>query len=74
MKRVECWPPPKDWAPVVLSWQDIFDNNLDIQYILDWVGTAPGGNYHLHGWNGLEGFEFRFEDHQDASFFALNVG
>lgn len=52
--------------------------------ILDWVESAPGGRWHLSGWeewerldthgvpyNGLDGFEFRFENKSDAVIFAL---
>jgi hypothetical protein len=39
--------------------------------ITDWLDHAPGGRYHLHGYQATEGFAFRFENPEDAVLFAL---
>jgi hypothetical protein len=44
---------------------------FNIKKILHWADTAPGGRYHLHGYNSTEGFAFRFENEHDATIFKL---
>ena len=71
MEKIECWPPP-EWTEVVISWEHILNEpKCDIKYILEWMTTAPGGRYHLHGWRKTEGFAFRFENPADATYFKL---
>jgi hypothetical protein len=64
--------PHPDWTEVVIWWSDI---NAGPQYpikeILEWIPDAPGGRYHLHGHNYTEGFAFRFERQEDATYFRL---
>ena len=78
MRKDVNWPPPEDWAEVVITWKSIFDQtpkSLDINKIIEWVDKTPGhGQYHLHGWKGDEGFAFRFEDSRDATHFKLIWG
>lgn len=67
----EMWPPP-DWAEVIILWEDVFNGpKYPIRAILEWIKDAPGGRYHLHGWNSTEGFCFRFESPGDATHFKL---
>lgn len=71
MNRIECWPPP-NWYEVVVLWEDIMNPpKYPIRQILDWFETAPGGNYHLHGYNSTEGFAFRFENPKDGMLFRI---
>jgi hypothetical protein len=39
--------------------------------IIAWVDDYPGGEYHLHGFQSVEGFAFRFSDPNDALIFQL---
>jgi hypothetical protein len=67
----EIWPPP-DWTEIVIVWDDIIEGpKYPIKEILAWVDSAPGGRYHLHGFNSTEGFSFRFERPEDAVHFKL---
>ena len=60
------------WEEIVILWEDVFEGpKYPIKKILDWITTAPGGRYHLHGWNSTEGFCFRFERPEDATYFKL---
>lgn len=70
MEKVDSWPPPK-WTEVVITWADILAGRQIINNVLEWIDTAPGGRYHLHGWRSTEGFAFRFEDPKDATYFKL---
>jgi hypothetical protein len=74
MKQVqsyEMWPPP-DWTEVIILWDDIHKGpRYPIKDILAWVDSTPGGRYHLHGHNSTEGFAFRFERAEDATYFKL---
>jgi hypothetical protein len=74
MKQVqsyEMWPPP-DWTEVIILWDDIHKGpQYPIRDILDWVDSTPGGRYHLHGYGSTEGFAFRFERAEDATYFKL---
>jgi hypothetical protein len=71
MEKVDVWPPP-DWAEVVILWDDILaGTDYRIRDILQWIDDAPGGRYHLHGYNSTEGFAFRFEQDEDATYFKL---
>jgi hypothetical protein len=64
--------PHELWEQVVILWTDVMDGpRYPIREILAWIETAPGGRYHLHGWNSTEGFCFRFEDPADATHFKL---
>lgn len=74
MKQVpaeEIWPAPS-WTEVVILWNDILKGpGYPIKEILAWIEAAPGGRYHLHGFNSTEGFAFRFENPVDATHFKL---
>jgi hypothetical protein len=71
MKQIEGWPPP-DWTEVVVLWDEILgEPRYPIKEILDWMDLAPGGEFHLHGYNSTEGFSFRFRDPEDATYFKL---
>jgi hypothetical protein len=71
MKQIESWPPP-DWTEVIVKWDDVLSGpEYPIRAILDWIESAPGGDYHLHGYNAVEGFSFRFEQAEDAVYFKL---
>jgi hypothetical protein len=71
MKQIEGWPPP-DWTEVVVLWDEILKPpGYPIKKILEWVDQAPGGEFHLHGYNSTEGFSFRFRNPQDATYFKL---
>ena len=61
----------RNWACVVITWTDIERGIYPIRAILDWVDTTPGGNYALTGYGVMEGFNFHFEDQQDAVHFIL---
>jgi hypothetical protein len=64
--------PPPDWEEVVVLWKDILGGpRYRIRGILNWIETAPGGRYHVHGHDSTEGFNFRFEDSRDATLFRL---
>jgi hypothetical protein len=66
------WPPPEDWTEVVVLWDDVLAGpKYPIKQILDWLEAAPGGKYHLHGYNSTEGFAFRFKNPRDATHFKL---
>jgi hypothetical protein len=41
---------------------------------MEWLDSAQGSGYHLHGWYGTLGFAFRFPDPKDAVVFALRWG
>lgn len=79
MIKYSTWPPPEGWCQVTIPWTQMLDDpNSHPLDILQWVKTAPGGRYHLHGWTapgseqtGTDGFAFRFEQHEDAVLFAL---
>lgn len=68
----QMWPPPEDWIEVVVLWENVTGNpHYPIRDILTWLENAPGGRYHLHGHNSIEGFAFRFENPEDATHFKL---
>ena len=83
MRKIEQWPPP-DWTEVRISWDAVMQpDHPGPNAITAWLETAPGGDYHLHGY-GIdltgtlspasdrdEGFAYRFKNHQDAVYFAL---
>ena len=71
MVRVEYWPPP-DWPEVVITWETMLEcSDRRPNMIIDWLACTPGGSYHLHGYQSTDGFAFRFEREEDATFFAL---
>ena len=71
MLKVESWPPPK-WSEVVIKWDTILsDKTYNIRDMFEWIDSAPGGQYHLHGYKSTEGFAFRFEREEDATMFSL---
>lgn len=70
MTRIERFNPPDDWHRVVITWEDMQVRNIT-RLLLDWVETAPGGQYCLLGFNVTEGFDFYFERAEDATMFAL---
>lgn len=79
------WPPPETWTAVRVSWRTMLDDpEKSPKKILEWIENAPGGQWHLSGWeeyqrqathgapwNGVDGFEFRFERAEDALLFRL---
>ena len=68
----KMWPPPMDWIEVIVLWDDVLSGpRLPIKQILEWLEKAPGGNYHIHGYESTEGFSFRFENPADATHFKL---
>jgi hypothetical protein len=68
----KIWPPPTDWEEVVILWGNILNEpGYPIREILDWLDTAPGGEFHIHGYNSTEGFSFRFRNPADATHFKL---
>ena len=73
MIEVEGWPPP-NWTSVKLSWEwamlHYTHNPNDIYH---WVLNAPGGRFHLSGYGTSEGFDYRFENPADATYFTLNL-
>jgi hypothetical protein len=85
MIKFNTWPPPEDWAKIVITWKIMLENpKFNPNKIVDWVDSTPGGRYHLHGWEdfqrfpkhgigvgGTDGFAFRFEDERDAILFKL---
>ena len=75
MKHVtsqEMWPPPEDWEEVVVLWREILEPpRYPIKRMLEWLEEAPGGRYHIHGFESTEGFSFRFEFPKDATHFKL---
>jgi hypothetical protein len=72
MKKYVKWPPPAEWEEVVITWDIMLSSGRHTPpVIIEWLETAPGGRYHLHGWRSKEGFAFRFEDPKDALYFRL---
>ena len=68
----EIWPPPKDWEEVVILWKNILhEPGYPIREILEWLDAAPGGEFHIHGYESTEGFSFRFRNPADATHFKL---
>jgi len=69
--KVDRWPPP-DWTEIIILWDEVLSYpNYPIRDILAWIDEAPGGQYHLHGHNSTDGFAFRFERPEDATYFKL---
>ena len=65
------WPPP-DWPEVRVSWDWIMGSHThNPNDMFNWVDQQPGGRYHLHGYNAVDGFAYRFERPEDATLFAL---
>jgi hypothetical protein len=68
----QLWPPPENWIEVIVLWSDVLDGpRYPIKKMLDWLETASGEDYHIHGYNSTEGFSFRFKHVQDAVHFKL---
>jgi hypothetical protein len=64
--------PPASWIQIVILWNDVFYGpQYPIREILNWVDKYPGGQYFLQGCNSTDGFDFRFERAEDATFFKL---
>ena len=71
MRKIETWPPP-NWHSVKILWDDILGGpKYPIREILDWIDDAPVRDYHLSGLEQTKGFDFRFKDAKDASYFTL---
>jgi len=71
LEKVEAWPPP-EWPSVTIFWDDILEGPCyPIREILQWIDDAPGDNYHLSGLDDARGFDFRFQNPQDATYFRL---
>lgn len=72
MEKIDYTEPWPNWQEVVVLWDNITAPPFyNIKEILAWLPTAPGGRYHLHGYNRIEGFAFRFERPEDATYFKL---
>ena len=72
IKSDQLWPPPDDWTEVIVLWQDVLQAPYyPITPILEWLESAPGGDYHIHGYESTEGFSFRFRNPEDATHFKL---
>jgi hypothetical protein len=72
MEHFVDWPPPGEWEEVVITWDIMLASGRHTPpVIIEWLATAPGGRYHLHGWRAAQGFAFRFEDPVDALYFKL---
>ena len=73
MIHVEFWPAPEGWEEIIVLWDDILktEGKKPIREMLDWLGSTPGGCYHIHGFKSTEGFAFRFQDPKDATHFRL---
>jgi hypothetical protein len=72
VEKIDYQDPLPDWQEVVILWDDVLRGpKYDIAWILHWLNYAPGGRYHLHGYNSTEGFAFRFERPEDATYFIL---
>lgn len=72
MEKIAYQEPWPDWEEVIILWDNIHKPpSYPIREILNWIESAPGGKYHLHGYKSTEGFAFRFERPEDATFFRL---
>ena len=72
MERVAYQDPAPAWTEVLVLWNEIMNHPYySIREILVWIDDVPGGRYHLHGHNNTDGFAFRFERPQDATYFKL---
>ena len=72
MEKIDYLDPHPDWSEVIIMWKEIVDKPFyPIREILSWMDEAPGGRYHLHGYKSTEGFAFRFERPEDATYFKL---
>ena len=72
MEQIEYQEPHPDWTEVIIPWGEILEwPRYPIRQILDWVEKTPGGKYHLHGHEAVNGFSFRFERPEDATHFKL---
>ena len=73
MKEVKFWPPP-DWTSIPVHWDWIMARHTrDPNKIYNWVIRAPGGNFHLSGLDNAGGFDYRFENSKDATWFRMNL-
>lgn len=63
------------WSPVTVMWGDILGGKqYPIREILDWLESAPGGEYCVTGTGDIDGdngFLFLFENETDATHFVL---
>ena len=67
------WPRP-DWISVKISWAwCMLHHTHNPNDIYHWVLKAPGGRFHLSGYDDGEGFDYRFENPEDATYFSLNL-
>jgi hypothetical protein len=72
VEQVAYQDPHPAWAEVILLWGEILEPpRYPIREILMWIDSTPGGRYHLHGYKSTEGFAFRFERPEDATYFKL---
>jgi hypothetical protein len=72
MIQSQFWPPP-EWSECVVSWEYILNaHRVKPHELYDWCDQhVSPGRYHVHGWQSIKGFAFRFEDPQDAIVFKL---
>jgi hypothetical protein len=72
MEQIEYQEPHPDWTEVIILWGEVLEPpRYPIKKILEWIDATPGGRYHLHGYQSTEGFAFRFERPEDATYFKL---
>jgi hypothetical protein len=67
MIRFTAWK-PKEWHPVVVTWERI---NNDSLIVAEWLKNTEGGRYFYDGWSTDEGLTFLFEEETDAVLFKL---
>ena len=73
MIKDTSWPPP-DWTSVKLSWDWCMKHYThNPNEIYHWVLGSPGGRFHISGSKEIDGFDYRFEDPADATWFSLNL-
>jgi len=72
MLKLDHCPPPVNWYQVVILWNDILSGRIKVDDFYAWCERHPStGRYHVHGFNYVDGFAFRFELYEDAVLFAL---
>lgn len=73
MIEYKTWPPP-DWTSVAVRWDWVMEHHSrDPNVIYNWVIRSPGGRFHLSGYDDGGGFNYRFEDAKDATWFRMNL-
>ena len=71
MEKIDFHPVHR-WTLVTVTWDEIMNHPFyPIRDILKWIEEHKGGRYTLRGHEQTEGFEFRFECPEDATYFKL---